>query len=333
MDYELLFERYQSMLSKYIEIRDERALYKGQQFSRKMIEQNISPEEVVSLHLEVLNQILPEADEKVISSLEFLLEVMLGYGFAYREHLSLRDKQQQLESEIEVAANLQQSLLEGGAPDCDFIDIGVVSIPANQMSGDYYHFVKDEKDCVSVAVADIVGKGIPAAMCMSMIKYSMDSLPDQRMEPGIVLENINRVVEQNVDSSMFITMFYGVYDPENTSFHFASAGHEPGFYYEAATDHFSEITSKGMVLGLKRETKYEKSVHKVNPGDMIILLSDGVTECRTEKGFIEREEVVSMIRKNMHLSSQQLVENVFYELERLQEFELRDDFTLLVMKF
>lgn len=333
MDYDLLFEKYQSMLSKYIEVRDERALYKGQQFSRKMIEQNISPEEVVSLHLEVLNHLIPDADPKVISSLEFLLEVMIGYGFAYREHLSLRDKQQALESEIEVAANLQQSLLEGEVPECDFIDIGVVSIPANQMSGDYYHFVKDEKDCVSVAVADIVGKGIPAAMCMSMIKYSMDSLPDQRMEPGVVLGNLNRVVEQNVDSSMFITMFYGIFDPESNYFHFASAGHEPGFYYEAAGDRFSELSAKGMVLGLNRETKYEKYAHHVQAGDMIILLSDGVTECRTEKGFIEREEVISLIRQNMHLSAQKLVENVFYELERLQEFDLRDDFTLLVMKF
>lgn len=333
MDYEVLFDRYQTILTKYLGKGDERDLYRGQQFSRKMIEQNVSPEEVVSLHIEVMNKLIPNANDEVKASMEFLLEVMIGYGFAYREHLSLRDKQQQLESEIEIAANLQQSLLEGVVPECDFIDIGVVSHPANQMNGDYFHFVKDEKDCVSVAIADIVGKGIPAAMCMSMIKYSMDSLPDQRMKPGIVLENLNRVVEQNVDSSMFITMFYGIFDPASDQFHFASAGHEPGFYYEAVNDRFVDLDAKGMVLGLNRETKYEKHVRGIKKGDMVVLLSDGVTECRTDKGFIEREEIADLIRTHMHLPAQKIVDNVFYELEKWQEFELRDDFTLLIMKY
>ncbi|TCP23829.1 sigma-B regulation protein RsbU (phosphoserine phosphatase) [Scopulibacillus darangshiensis] len=333
MDYEILLERYQNMLSNYIKVRGERALYKGQQFSRKMIEQNVSPEEVVSLHIEVLNNLLPDLDEKMYASLEFLLEVMIGYGFAYREHQSLRDRQQQLDSEIDIAANVQQSLLKGKVPDCDFIDIGVISQPAKKMSGDYYHFVMDDNNCISVAVADIVGKGIPAAMCMSMIKYSMDSLPEQRMQPGAMLESLNRVVEQNVDPSMFITMFYGIYDPRIQEFSFASAGHEPGFYYSADSDYFDELSAKGLVLGLSRTTTYQEYVKTVGPGDMIILLSDGVTECRTEKGFIEREEIIAMIRRNMHLSAQKIVDNVFYELEKLQDFELRDDFTLLVMKF
>lgn len=333
MDYHKLLEKYQTVLSNYIEVGGEKALYKGQQFSRKMIEQNVSPEEVVSLHNEVLSNLFPDLDHKTQASLEFLLEVMIGYGFSYREHLSLRDKQQKLESEIDIAANVQLSLLVGEVPNCDFIDIGVISQPAKKMSGDYYHFVQDDNNCVSVAVADIVGKGIPAAMCMSMIKYSMDSLPEQRMQPGAVLESLNRVVEQNVDPSMFITMFYGIYDPRVEQFFFAAAGHEPGFYYSGEMDRFDELKAKGAVLGLARTTKYQENVHTVHAGDMIILLSDGVTECRTEKGFIEREEIIDLIRKYMHLPSQKIVDNIFYELEELQDFDLRDDFTLLVMKF
>ncbi|MFP3360418.1 phosphoserine phosphatase, partial [Planococcus sp. SIMBA_143] len=89
-----------------------------------------------------------------------------GYGFAYREHQSLRSRQQQLESEIEIAANMQQTLLAGDKPEVPNLDIGAISKPAQKMSGDYYHFVQDENDCVSVAIADVIGKGIPAALCM-----------------------------------------------------------------------------------------------------------------------------------------------------------------------
>lgn len=326
-------EDYESMLINYIAHKKERTLYNGQKLSRKMIEHNVSPEEVVSMHIDVLNRRLPDLDERVRASFDFLLEVMVGYGFAYREHQSLRNRQFQLDSEINIAANVQQSLLEGTIPSCDFVDIGAISTPAKKMSGDYYQFVKDNDNFLSVAVADIVGKGIPAAMCMSMIKYAMDSLPEQRREPHAVLASLNHVVEQNVDPSMFITMFYGFYNTSSRQFFFASAGHEPGFYYSRAKDTFEELEARGMALGLSKKTKYNEYVKSIYPGDMIVLLSDGVTECRTKSGFIERDEIVAIIRRNMCLPAQQIVGNVFYELERLQDFELRDDFTLIVMKF
>ncbi|MFC7394894.1 PP2C family protein-serine/threonine phosphatase [Scopulibacillus cellulosilyticus] len=333
MDSQILYEKYEKVLLNYLENRNEKGLYKAQQFGREMIEQNISPEEVVSLHVKVLTQALPYLDQDVLDTFDFLLEVMMDYGLAYREHQSLRDKQRQINSEIDVAADLQQSLLKGDVPDCGFLDIGVISQPAKKMSGDYYHFVNDDNHCISVAIADIVGKGIPAAMCMSMIKYTMDSIPEQRMQPGAMLENLNRVVEQNVDPNMFITMFYGLYDPRVQEFFYSSAGHEPGIFYSAAEDKFTELEAKGLVLGLSRSTKYKEYVKKVQPGDMIVLLTDGVTECRTEKGFIEREGVIDLIRGYMDKPAQEIVENVFYELERLQDFDLRDDFTLIVMKF
>jgi phosphoserine phosphatase RsbU/P len=326
-----LTERYQDLLSVYLKAKTETTLYKGQQFSRKLLEQQISPEDLVSLHIQVMDELFPDMSEEMRDSFDFLLEAMIGYGFAYREHQSLRDKQQQLESEIEVAASMQQTLLLSDVPQFDELDIGVVSVPAKKMNGDYYNFVKSGSS-LSVAVADIIGKGIPAALCMSMIKYAMDSLPEEQMKPHLLLENLNRVVEQNVHSNMFITMFHGVYEPESHKFFYAGAGHEPGFIYNAKEDQFHDLIAKGLVLGVSRTTTYHPYEKVIEIGDMVILLSDGVTECRTSKGFIEREEIVSLIRKYMDLPAQQIVENVFQELDRLQEFELRDDFTLIILK-
>jgi phosphoserine phosphatase RsbU/P len=324
--------KYREALSNYMKNQTEQALYQGQKLSRTTLEQKISPEEIISWHKSILLDLCPETSEKVHHSLDFLLEVMMGYGIAYREHQSLRHQQQELKSEIEIAANVQSTLLETKIPDVDGLDIGAISVPAKSMNGDYYYFVQDENDFIGVSIADVIGKGIPAALCMSMIKYAMDSLPENRHAPALVLENLNRVVEQNVDPSMFITMFYGLYNPYDHIFSYSSAGHEPGFYYHAADGSFEELSAKGLLLGVDKRTKYQQYERRVEVGDMIILLSDGVTECRTEEGFIEREYLVNYINKNIHLHPQAIVVNLFKQLEKLQDFQLRDDFTLIVLK-
>ncbi|CAH0347185.1 PP2C family protein-serine/threonine phosphatase [Bacillus sp. CECT 9360] len=325
-------ERYREALSTYLKDQTEQALYQGQKISRKTIQYKISPEEIISLHKSILMEICPDTPDKVFHSFDFLLEIMMGYGNAYREHQSLRHQQQELKSEIEIAANVQHTLLETEIPDVEGLEIGAISVPARQMNGDYYHFVQDESECMGVGIADVIGKGIPAALCMSMIKYAMDSLPDHRHQPSIVLESLNRVVEHNVDPSMFITMFYGLYNPHNQIFSYASAGHEPGFYYEAKTGEFKDLNAKGLLLGVDKKTKYQEYEKAVELGDMIILLSDGVTECRTSEGFIERETLIEYIQKNIHLNAQEIVNNIYKQLEKLQHFQLRDDFTLIILK-
>ncbi|NER41837.1 PP2C family protein-serine/threonine phosphatase [Bacillus megaterium NBRC 15308 = ATCC 14581] len=323
---------YKDILGNYIQTQNEQILYQGQKLSRKSLENEISPEDIVSIHKEVIEEIYSDIPEKVLHSLDFLLEVMISYGLALREHQTLKNKQRELRSEIEVAANVQQTLLGTKVPASSTLEIGAISVPAKQMNGDYFHFVEEEHGGLSIAIADVIGKGIPAAMCMSMIKYAMDSLPDSRKNPSYVLESLNNIVERNVDPSMFITMFYGSYNPETNLFDYASAGHEPGFYYDAKADSFEDLEAKGLVLGVDRHVKYLQYEQQLSKGDMIVLLTDGVTECRTEEGFIERLDIIKLIRKYMHLSPQEIVESVYKELEKLQHFQLRDDFTLIILK-
>ncbi|MFC5465536.1 PP2C family protein-serine/threonine phosphatase [Lederbergia graminis] len=323
--------KYKDMLTHYLMDPNERILYQGQKLSRKLIEFNIAPEEVVSLHKSIISD-SDWSKKELIDSFDILLEVMIGYGFAYREHQSLRVQQLALKNEIEVAANMQQTLLGTSIPHIEGLDIGAISIPANQMNGDYHHFVKDENECLGVAIADVIGKGIPAALSMSMIKYALDSFPENRNKPGAILQNLNRVVEQNVDTSMFITMCYGIYNPTNHIFSYASAGHEPGFLYSHKHNAFSDLDGKGLLLGIEKKTKYKEYEKRIFPGDMIILLSDGVTECKQGDRFIEREDLVQFIEKYKHLPSQDIVTNIYKDLERLQGFKLRDDFTLIILK-
>ncbi|MFZ0476593.1 MAG: phosphatase RsbU N-terminal domain-containing protein, partial [Halobacillus sp.] len=205
-------ENYKELLQEYIKTQDEQALYQAEQFSKQSMQQNISPEEIINVHIQSLQELYPEMPDYIQASMNFLLETMISYGLAYQEHQSLREKQLELKSEISVAANMQKTLLSTVKPDLKEVDIGALSVPAKQMNGDYHHFVQDGKGSLGIAVADVIGKGVPAALCMSMIKYSMDSYPEMRMDPSVILGSLNRVVERNVDASMFITMFYGLYN-------------------------------------------------------------------------------------------------------------------------
>ncbi|MDG5787937.1 PP2C family protein-serine/threonine phosphatase [Evansella sp. AB-P1] len=327
-----MYQLYKEIITDYIRNKSEHTLYSAQKLSMEMIEKDMSPEEMVSLHLSVIKEIVDDLPKEVVDSFDLLLEVMIGYGLAHREHLSLRDRQRQLESELNVAARMQKSLLPNEPINVESLDFGVVSVPAGKMSGDYYHYIVDEHGNIGVAVADVIGKGVPAAMCMSMIKYAMDSLPEQRLQPAALLENLNRVVERNIDSDMFITMVYGSYDPREHRFFFASAGHEPGFFYRNSTGEFEDMETKGLVLGVSPKIHYKEYSLQLSPGDFIVLLSDGVTESRVDGDFIEREQLTEIINKYKHLPVQALTEQVYRELEKMQNFQLKDDFTLLILR-
>lgn len=323
---------YQELLKHYIKTQDEKSLYEAEQISKLSMQQNVSPEEIINVHIQALYDLYPNLPEEIQSSMNFLLETMISYGLAYQEFQALREQQLELKSEISVAASMQQTLLSTTKPSIDGLDIGAISVPSHQMNGDYYHFIKDSDGSLGIAIADVIGKGIPAALCMSMIKYSMDSLPENRMRPNAILESLNRVVERNVDPSMFITMFYGHYEPANEKFLYSTAGHEPGFYYNAKEEKFEEIEAKGLVLGVTKDTTYKDYERKIDQGDMIILLTDGVTECRQGDRFIEQGEVLDVIKQYAHLPAQEIVESVFKYFERLQDFQLRDDFTLIILR-
>lgn len=325
---------YRTLLAHYISQKDQKLPTEESEHLRRQLHAcGILPEDLLGLHIEALKGAGIFSESAMMRSLNFLMKMMSGYSKAYREHQELKDWQKQLDTELDIASALQKTLLDGKVPACSFADIGAISEPAKRMSGDYYRIVNDGKRLV-VTIADIVGKGIPAAMCMSMIKYAMDSLPENSQgAPSYILSLLNRVVERNVDTNMFITMFYGVYDPETGIFSNSSAGHEPGFYYSAREDRFMDLEARGLSLGLAREAEYKEYARRIYSGDMIFLLTDGVTEIRKDHDFVEREQIVALIRRWMHLPAAEIVKQVMRALKKMQDFSLQDDFTFIAIKF
>ncbi|MFJ7972310.1 PP2C family protein-serine/threonine phosphatase [Psychrobacillus sp. NPDC096389] len=324
-------KQYKEILEQYILRQTEHNLYEGQNISRQLIQKNISPEEVISIHKASLEEIMLDLPKEVWHSFDLLIEVMVRYGLALKEHQTLIQKQQNIKMEMELAANVQQTLLKTKVPKIVDLDIGMISVPAKEMNGDYAHFLHDSEH-VGIAVADVIGKGIPAALCMSMIKYGMDSLDGAETNPVVVLDVINRIVEKSVSDSMFISMFYGKYDTPKSEFTYASAGHEPPLFYCSESSSFSELQAKGLLLGVIPNVKYEQHSITLNKGDFVVMMTDGVTECRSKEGFIEQQTIMDIIENVKDQPAQEMVEYVFHKLEELQDFEQRDDFTLVIFK-
>src|SRR5690606_3460700 len=123
-----------------------------------------------------IRELYSDLPDVVWHSFDFLIEMMINYGLALQERQSLLKRQEELKVEMDLAANVQETLLKTKLPSLDGLDIGLLSIPAKKMNGDYIYFVSDYDGYAGVAVADVIGKGLPAALCMSMIKFGMDSL-------------------------------------------------------------------------------------------------------------------------------------------------------------
>ncbi|MGO0058981.1 PP2C family protein-serine/threonine phosphatase [Brevibacillus fluminis] len=330
MQKENLLTQYQEILQAYLQGGGENQLYLGQQLSKWLLAENVTPEEVIELHLGALSK-KTEVSEEIRASFEMLTEIMIEYGNAIRENRSLRSRQKQMEAEFEIAVAMQQTMLPDEVPAFPGLDIGVVHVPANQVSGDYYNFVQREDHAFSVAIADIVGKGMPAALCMSMIKFAMDSFYESSVKPGRMLHHLNRVVERNIDPSMFVTMLFGRYDTMRHRFRYAVAGHEPGFLFCAREEKFTDLEGKGLVLGMLPETGFSEKEVALESGDMLILMTDGVIERKIGTRYFQREDLLPYLHAEIGLSAQEMADRIYRRLLLLSNFELQDDYTMIII--
>ena len=324
--------QYQKILADYLVNQTERNLYIGQNFIRQLIQKKIAPEEVINIHKCAIEQICPDITADMLHSYDFLIEVMVHFGLTLKEHQSLLEQQEELRIEMNVAAKIQNMILKTTIPKVEQVDIGMVSIPIRKMNGDYVHFLSDDDHYVSVAVTDVVGKGVPAALCMSMVKYGLDTLEYANNDPSYVLEVLNRIIEKSVDDSMFVSMFYGTYDIDESVFTYGSAGHEPAIYYNAREKTFYDLESKGLLLGVLPEVKYPQYEIELEEDDFIVMITDGVTDFR-KQGELDPRDVIknlSLIYRN--LSAQEMCEKMYAYLKALPDFDLEDDFTVVIFK-
>ncbi|MBA1354861.1 SpoIIE family protein phosphatase [Staphylococcus cohnii] len=306
-------------------------LKKCEGFTEEVKRKDLLPEDIVEIHKNYV-QVLELDNEQITQTFNVLKEVVKGFGYNYRDYQDLVNRLQYHDKEIDLASRLQQTMLKTDIPQFDSIQIGVISVAAQKVSGDYFNLIDHKDGTMSFAVADVIGKGIPAALAMSMIKFGMDSYGHSQL-PSDGLKRLNRVVEKNVNQNMFVTMFYGLYEELNHLLYCSSAGHEPGYIYRAETETFEEIKVRGRVLGVSQQTRYNQQEIPVHLDDLVIIFTDGVTEVRNEAGdFLDKSYLLDMIKKYKHMHPQDIVQLLYEAILKIQNPEKRDDLTILIIK-
>ena len=240
---------------------------------------------------------------------------------------------QRVESELQLARNIQLSLLPKTFPDRKEFDLYGKNDAAQFVAGDFFDYFFVGEDTLAFAIADVSGKGISAAMFMVITRTLLRNLASQKKPPAEVLDRINQLLLEENESGMFVTMFFSYCDIKTGEIWYANAGHQQPFCMsrERVTRKFGVVT--GPPLGIAGSIKYEMKKEILEPGEALILYTDGFTEARAPSGeFLQEERFQGLLRDNMQDPMKNFCEKVFQRTVDFQHHKLSDDLTLLVLK-
>ncbi len=235
--------------------------------------------------------------------LRLTIERTLRHLEEWREALASRDKLVALQNELDVASGIQQSILPTAFPRGENYQVFANMEPARNVGGDFFDVVSLEDDRIGLAIADVSDKGVPAALFMMSSRTWMKGAAIGNPEPAEVLEEVNSLLHEGNETQMFVTALYAVYTPETGEFTYASGGHDAPLLVRA--DGSSELLplTGGIALGIIPGFEYGQNTVTLNPGETIVLYTDGVTEAMNNEGEqfgVERmrEVFVESVPKN-----------------------------------
>jgi sigma-B regulation protein RsbU (phosphoserine phosphatase) len=252
------------------------------------------------------------------------------------EKVMLHDQlieKQRLETQLEVARQVQLELLPARDPALEGFDISAYNFPTEEVSGDYYDWVRIYDDQIGIVIADVSGKGVPAALLMAFLRASLRAATHIGYAPHISMSKVNYLLWESIERNQFVTAFYGILDAANRTIAYCNAGHNPPFLMDA--DGGVRFEERGGVpLGMFRDTRYYEYFAEIEPGQVLVLYTDGATEAMNrEREEYGRDRLVAAVRKCRHLSSREMIDFVHRDmLEWTDGLGATDDVTFFIIK-
>jgi serine phosphatase RsbU (regulator of sigma subunit) len=244
-----------------------------------------------------------------------------------------RIEARRLEKELAIARDIQKSFLPGRAPEIPGFDLAGASIAHDEVGGDYYDFIPVTATRLGLAIADVSGKGIPAALIMAGFRMSL--LAEIRNDFAIraVMSKVNALLHESTERDKFVTAFYGVLDWKNSVMIFSNAGHNPPLLVRREGS-VEELSEGGLAFGVLPDSHYEERPIPLRPGDVLVMYTDGVSESENEMGEqwgVQRLE--DLVRAHARESAASILEAVTQAvLAWAGERGPSDDLTLLVLR-
>lgn len=247
-------------------------------------------------------------------------------------HEQLIEKKR-LEGQLEVARQVQLELLPPADPHLEGFDISAYNFPTEEVSGDYYDWVRIYEDQIGIVIADVSGKGVPAALLMAFLRASLRAATHIGYAPHISMSKVNYLLWESIERNQFVTAFYGVLDASNKTLAYSNAGHNPPLMMDA--DGSSRFIERGgLPLGMFRDTRYYEYYLSLEPGQTLVTYTDGVTEATSESGEeYGRERLVQAVRQGRHLPAREMIDFIQQDvLAWTNGRGANDDVTFFIIK-
>ena len=310
---------------------DERYINARERTRSEMVAPIISNEEVIG----VFDLESDEFNAYTEDDLEVLL-LLASHVAIIIEKVMLHEQlveKQRLEGQLEVARQVQLELLPPRDPELPGYDISAYNFPTEEVSGDYYDWVRIYDDQIGVVIADVAGKGVPAALLMAFLRASLRAATHIGYAPHISMAKVNYLLWESIERHQFVTAFYGILDATNRNLVFANAGHNPPLVLDAdGSARFLE--QGGLPLGMFRDTRYYEYYLTLDPGQLLVLYTDGVTEAiNSGEEEFGRDRLVKAVNANRDKSSRDLIQAVQQEIfDWTAGRGAHDDVTIFVIK-
>jgi len=280
-----------------------------------------------------------------------LLATVQGYGLAVglENHFLIKTKKkhENVDREISTGAEIQSQLLPDYCPIIYGMDLAAHCRPALQLGGDYYDFMclktnisekRKEKSRWAFVIGDVMGKGIPAGLLMTMLRGMLRAEVLTGLPPDRILYDLNQLAINDLDQShRFVTLFYSDYDPRTRKLRFSNAAHNPPLLWKNLDQKIIKLDTEGFVLGIQKDAEYHCGEIKLNENDLVLYYTDGVID--TTNSFGERfdeERLIKTLTKlcKQSYTSQEILNKIFKKLDDFtgQNRNLEDDASIVIFQ-
>lgn len=271
-----------------------------------------------------------DTDFNFLKSLANLAVISIQKTYFLEERI---DKER-MEEELSIAKSIQEGLLPDPIPGIEGVDLAARTISSREVGGDYFDVAKTPDGNTILAIADVTGKGVPAALLMANLQSMLHVLLPVDITLSEATERINNLIFKNTPSDKFITFFWAKYLSTHKILRYVNAGHNPPLLLRSNSDTFEELSEGGLLLGaMETMMPYEQADVQLNPNDLLISYTDGVNEAmdsnEEEYGTTRLKEC---ILANRDKSSEEILEAIVNDVLEFSNQKLFDDLTLLIIK-
>ncbi|MBE0409599.1 MAG: PP2C family protein-serine/threonine phosphatase [Anaerolineales bacterium] len=266
-----------------------------------------------------------------VQSLADLIASALHRAKIYSQTLAY----QEISQELKLAGSIQASFLPNKFPAIPGWQLAVSLLPARETSGDFFDVIELSNGKLGILIADVADKGVGPALYMALSRTLIRTYAEEyEAEPEVVFFAANQRLQKDARAKLFVTVFYGILDPMSGILTYSNAGHNPPFLISSSeVDTIKTLGRTGMPLGVEFDTTWSQASVNINPGDILLLYTDGIPDAQNEQGlFFDEDRLIEMAQENLGLPAHEIQNVILTEVQKfIGKSSQFDDITLMTL--